>query len=179
MSVRVEVENVDGILSDWKGVIGADYEGYRNHVVRMLAFCSMLRSCGAEEREKLEIAACFHDIGLWTANTFDYLRPSVAPAKEYLKARGRSDWADEIETMILEHHKLRPVAAARSPLVELFRKGDLVDLSLGVVRFGLPKDRVRQVRAESPNAGFHRGLLRPAVAWFIRHPFNPAPMMKW
>jgi hypothetical protein len=25
MSVRVEVENVDGIPSDWKGVIGADY----------------------------------------------------------------------------------------------------------------------------------------------------------
>lgn len=173
------VEHIDGILSRWKGVIGADYDGYRNHVVRMAHFCLMLRTCSAEEQEKLEIAACFHDIGLWTENTFDYLGPSVLLAREYLEANQLDEWADEIEMMILEHHKLRPVRAATLRLVELFRKGDLVDFSLGLVRFGLARALVREVKGEFPNAGFHKTLCRMARAWVVRHPLNPAPMMKW
>jgi hypothetical protein len=179
MRVGVELERIDGILSEWKETIGADYDGYRNHVVRMVTFCLMLRECSAEERQKLEIAACFHDIGLWTEHTFDYLPPSVPPAREYLRANALDQWADEIERMILEHHKLRPVRAASSPLVELFRKGDLVDFSLGLVRFGLPKALVWEVKEEFANAGFHKALARMASAWFVRHPFNPVPMVKW
>jgi hypothetical protein len=179
MSMRADVEHIDRVLSEWKGSIGGDYDGYRNHVVRMVTFCLALRDCSEEERRKLEIAGCFHDIGLWTENTFDYLPPSVRAAREYLRSNDLDQWADEIEMMILEHHRLRPVAEARSPLVELFRKGDLVDFSLGLVRFGLPKALVRQVKEEFANAGFHRTLLGMASAWFIRHPLNPAPMVKW
>ena len=178
LGAGVDLERIDGILSEWRGTIGADYDGYRNHVVRMVTFCLMLSECSAEERQKLEIAACFHDIGLWAGNTFDYLSPSVPPAREYLQANGLEQWADEIGAMILEHHKLRPVRAG-SPLIELFRKGDLVDFSLGLVRFELPKALVREVREEFANAGFHRALVRMASAWFVRHPSNPAPMVKW
>jgi hypothetical protein len=174
-----DVDVIDGILAAWKPAIGAEFAGYRNHVVRMAAFCFALRECSAEERRKIQIAACFHDIGIWTAHTLDYLQPSVRPAREYLAHHGLDDWSEEIEAMILQHHKLRRVTAAPSALVELFRQGDLVDFSLGLVRFGLPRASVRQMRRRHPNAGFHKTLARLAARWVIRHPLNPAPMMRW
>jgi hypothetical protein len=81
--------------------------------------------------------------------------------------------------MISEHHKLTEYRNATYPLVELFRRGDLVDLSFGLFRFGLSKDYVNCVKARFPNAGFHANLARLAAEWFPKHPLNPAPMMKW
>ncbi len=174
-----EIPFIDGTLAPYRGLIGDDFAGYRNHVIRMLSFCMLLRDCSEEEQRKLEIAACFHDIGIWTENTLDYLPPSVPPARAYLAGQGLQAWGDEIEAMILEHHRLRTVPAPLTPLVETFRRGDLVDFSLGAVRFGLSRAQVRSVRNAYPNAGFHRMLVRKAGAWFLRHPLNPAPMMKW
>lgn len=179
MSSQANLDHIDCILSEWKPVIGEDYAGYRNHVVRMATFCLMLRSCSAEEQEKIEIAACFHDIGLWTENTLDYLEPSVPPALEYLEGRGLSGWSEEISQMILMHHKIRRIVGGASALIELFRQADLVDVSLGIIRFGLPANSVKQIKIDFPNVGFHRMLLKRTVSWLPRHPFNPLPMMKW
>ena len=179
MTTDVDIDHIDRILAPFRETIGPDYQGYRNHVVRMATFCLMLRSCTAEEQQKIEIAACFHDIGIWTAGTLDYLSPSVTPVREYLAANGLAEWSDEIAEMILEHHRLRPIRDGLSPLVEPFRKGDLVDFSLGLFKCGLSKDDVRAVRKAYPNAGFHRTLTRLAGRWALKHPLNPAPMMKW
>ncbi|NPU91013.1 MAG: hypothetical protein HPY82_03800 [Gammaproteobacteria bacterium] len=181
---RANLQHIDSILSEWKPVIGSDYEGYRNHVVRMVTFCLMLRRASVqdsseEDQRKIEIAGCFHDIGLWTGNSLDYLLPSLPPARRYLSAQGLDAWADEIESMILLHHKVTSVQAGVSPLVELFRQGDLVDFSLGSVRFGLPGKVVRKVQAIFPNAGFHKMLARRSARWVVQHPLNPLPMLKW
>jgi len=173
------VDHIDSILDKWKPLIGKDFAGYRNHVVRMANFCLMLVSCDPIQQQKIEIAACFHDIVLWTAGTWDYLTPSVPPALKYLEEHGQEDWAEEITQMILEHHKVRPVTNASSSLVELFRKGDLVDFSLGLVKFGLPASEIKAMKNAYPNAGFHKKLSKLAAKWFLKHPLNPAPMMKW
>ncbi len=170
---------VDEILASWKTRIGNDFQAYRNHVCRMVTFCCDLQPCTDEEKRKLAIAGCFHDIGIWTDNTLDYLEPSVPPARAYLEEAGLSDWGDEIAEMITEHHRLRPITDSAYPLVELFRRGDLVDFSLGLVKAGLPRERVREVKQTYPNAGFHKRLMQLAGGWFLRHPLNPAPMMKW
>ncbi len=47
------------------------------------------------------VAAVFHDLGIWTNGTFDYLAPSIALARDYLVASAREDWTDEIEEMIV------------------------------------------------------------------------------
>lgn len=62
--------------------------------------------------------------------------------------------------MIVEHHRIRSVSFATSPLVELFRRADLVDFSRGFFRFGLPWPVVAEVMREFLNAGFHRMLVR-------------------
>lgn len=170
---------LDDLLAQWKEVIGADYEGYKNHAHRTVTFCLALRECTEQEQEKIAIAACFHDIGLWVANTLDYLEPSVPPAIEYLASRNLQQWSEEVGLMITEHHKIRAVSDARYPLVEAFRQADLVDFSLGLFRFGLSREFVSEVKAQYPNAGFHKMLVHKLSAWVVRHPFNPAPMMKW
>ncbi|MES1947897.1 hypothetical protein C84B14_11122 [Salinisphaera sp. C84B14] len=179
VEVQADTQHIDGILEPWQATIGRDYEGYRNHVVRMATFCLMLKPCSPQAQRRIEIAACFHDIGIWTADTLDYLEPSVPPALSYLDAHGLSDWGPEITEMILEHHRVREITHGLTPLVELFRKGDLVDFSKGIVRFGLPRRVVRDVMQTYPNAGFHRMLVKAAGKWFVRHPLNPMPMMKW
>lgn len=88
--------------------------------------------------------------------------PAVLPAMRYLEEHGRSAWSADIRRMIVDHHKLTRVDDDAPPLVELFRRGDLVDFSLGWFRCGLSKERVAAVRERFPNAGFHRCHVRRA-----------------
>ncbi len=170
---------LEEVLAPWRERIGADFDGYKNHVSRMLNFCFALRACGDEERRKLIIAGAFHDIGIWSDGTVDYLPPSIAQAKLYLTQHGLTDWILEIELIIDLHHKLRRYRGDASPLVEIFRKADLADFSLGVVTGGVPAATVRAAKAAYPNAGFHKRLAQLAGGWFAGHPFSPPPFMKW
>lgn len=179
MRIEEHITLVEEILTPWQPVIGQDYRGYKNHVYRMLNFCFALHDGSHTEREKLSIAACFHDLGIWSDHTFDYLSPSVARAHTYLAEAQLSQWQPEIALMIAMHHKLRRYQDARYPLVEIFRQGDLVDFSLGVVRCGLPAAYIKQVKAHFPNAGFHKRLVQLEAGWLFRHPANPLPVFKW
>lgn len=174
-----ETPLLDEILKPWKETLGNEYTEYRNHANRMILCCFMLRDCNSEEKQKIIIAAAFHDIGIWIDDTLDYLPPSLPPAHEYLKAQGLEKWATEIELMITKHHKLRKHRNKNYPLVEVFRRGDLIDFSLGLVKFGLEKADIKQLKTEIPNADFHKNLAKRIAKWFIKHPLNPAPMMKW
>jgi hypothetical protein len=179
MEIKKNVPLVEEILGKWKEVIGNDYQAYKNHVYRVIHFCMTLHACNEEDQEKIIIAGCFHDLGIWTDDTIDYLAPSILLAKEYLEQRNLAHWSDEIELMIDMHHKIRKYDDDTYPLVEWFRRADLVDVSLGKVKMGLPEDYIENVRAVFPNSGFHMRLLQLAASWFLKHPFNPAPMMKW
>lgn len=179
MMNNAPIDQVDAILASWKSVVGDDFSAYRNHVCRMVTFCCDLQPCSDEQKQKIAIAGAFHDIGIWTDNTLDYLPPSVIPARQYLETIGKTEWAEEIELMITEHHRLRPIQNPSYPLVELFRRGDLVDFSRGTFRQGLSRSRIQEVNQAFPNAGFHKRLVQLAWHWFVRHPLNPAPMMKW
>ncbi|WP_205945820.1 hypothetical protein [Pedobacter hiemivivus] len=45
------------------------------------------------------IAAVYHDIGIWTDRTIDYLDPSIVQANNYLREIGKAEWIEEIEWM--------------------------------------------------------------------------------
>ena len=91
----VETHNplIESILSDWRERIGNDYAGYRGHVYRMFNYSLALHPASDEEQAKLAIAACFHDIGLTSDHTVDYLAPSVVQAENYLVETGRAAWS--------------------------------------------------------------------------------------
>ena len=180
---RIVVEpsfpKLDEILDAFRAQIGTDFDGYRNHCTRMLQFCFALRPTSDEDRTKCIIASAFHDIGIWLADTVDYIPPSIPPAQAYLVQNDLAGWTEEVTLLISEHHKVRPYTDPKYPLVEQFRQADLIDFSLGAIRFGLPASFVSEVKERFPNAGFHKMLVGRASAWFMRHPLNPAPMMKW
>jgi len=159
-------------------VLGADMPAYRNHAYRVFHLARALGAKGPEVEDKLAIACHFHDLGIWTDHTFDYLEPSVTRATDYLQAHGRSDWIDEIAAMIRQHHKVTS-AGPYGPLVEVFRRADWIDLTLGLRRFGLPIDSLREVRTAFPNCGFHRRLVALTAARLRSHPFRPLPMFRW
>lgn len=179
MKIAAPIPLIETLLEPWQTVLGPDYPGYKNHVYRMVHFCFALHACTAVERDKIIIAACFHDLGIWSGQTVDYLPPSIALAQAYLQQQQLAEWTEEISLMIAMHHKLRPYQDARYPLVEVFRKGDLVDFSLGWCAAGLSKAVIRSVKSQFPNAGFHKRLVQLAKGWFAGHPFSPPPFMKW
>ncbi|MEN8129652.1 MAG: HD domain-containing protein [Pseudomonadota bacterium] len=179
MDIEHRIELVEALLSPWRSALGEDFDGYRNHVYRVVHFCAAMSPLRPEEREKVLIAACFHDLGIWAKHTFDYLGPSVDLAGNYLARLGKEEWTHEIALMILYHHKLTSYRDNAFPLVELFRKADWIDVLRGRLDFGLRPEVIEGVLAAFPNAGFHRFLIRSVKARFKRHPFSPLPMFRW
>lgn len=180
MEIDTNIVLLEDILAKYKDVMGDDFLPYKNHVYRVIHFCFLLRAdLKAAQKEKVIIAGAFHDLGIWTNDTLDYLPPSVALAKAYLKQRNRRKWSAEIALMIDLHHKLRPVEKDKPSLVEVFRRADLVDVSLGKVKFGLSKEDVKDVRTAFPNSGFHKRLTQLAVRELFRHPLKPFPFVRW
>lgn len=170
-------QSIDPLLQRFASVLGNDYEKYRNHVVRVFSNCLLIDTEPAN-REKYAIAAVFHDIGIWTDGTFDYLAPSIGQVEIYLYETGRENWTDEISQMIYWHHKLSRYRGEHPGTVETFRKADWIDVSLGILTFGLDKQKIRRARRKYPNAGFHVFLLKQSVKNFFRHPLNPLPVFK-
>ena len=170
---------VDEVLNDHASELGPDITAYRNHVYRVVNLCLASAGDSRAELEKIAVAAVFHDLGIWTNNTFDYIAPSVALAREHLAARGMADWIPEIEAMIVNHHKVTPFRANRRSLVESFRRADWIDVSRGLRRFGLPRPFIAAVATRWPSAGFHRRLVELTMERLWKHPLSPLPMVKW
>lgn len=168
---------LDALFGAAGATFGPDLLAYRNHCSRVVHFARALAP-DAAAWPRVEVAAFFHDVGIWTDRTWDYLTPSIARATAHLRAHGLEAWTADVEGMIACHHQVTD-AGRHGPLVEAFRRADLVDVSLGAIRFGLPAAFVAEVRRSLPNAGFHRRLVELAAGWVWRHPLDPMPMMRW
>jgi hypothetical protein len=178
MKIETNLPLVEDILKDYRGIIGSDFAGYRNHVYRVINLCFSIGTFGEIDKEKIQIAACFHDIGIWTAGSLDYLPPSELEATKYLQATGKEEWVPEIVEMIEMHHGICSRVGSKFPLVEIFRRADIADFSLGTVLMGISRELLSQLKLELPNAGFHKRLLQLGCKWFLKHPLNPLPMFR-
>lgn len=158
----------------------SDFEGYRNHCLRMLNEILYLSQDEPDRRQKLEIALAFHDIAVFPARTLDYLDSSSALAAEYLKSIGREDWIEAVDLMIRMHHKVTPYRGAHENLVEAMRKADWLDVSFGLVRFGIDPAWQRAVRQALPLHSFYPRALFPVIgSYVLRNPLSPLPNFKW
>jgi hypothetical protein len=162
----------------WRPTLGRDFAAYGNHGYQICNFCAALAGDAPDAEGKIAIAAACHDLGIWSDRTFDYLPHSIRLARAHLAETGRSSWSDEVVAMIAEHHKITPYRGHAGKLVEPFRKADLIDLSPGMVKFGLDRRFVREVRTRFPNNGFHKRLAELSIARIRSHPTDPLPMMK-
>lgn len=163
------------LLSRFAHTIGEDYGRYRNHVNRVFSFC-ILMDDDTDNIQKYAIAAVYHDIGIWTNKTIDYLEPSIAQMKGYLIESNKQEWMEEIMLMIHWHHKITPYRGKFSKTVEIFRKADWIDVSLGTLRYEVKSQELKELKTQFPNLGFHWFLIRQIAKNLLRHPLNPLPM---
>jgi hypothetical protein len=73
INIEAELPLLEAILEPWKSQIGVDYVGYKNHCYRVLNFCLFLHEVSDADKQKFVISAGFHDLGLWTEKTINYL----------------------------------------------------------------------------------------------------------
>lgn len=170
-------ESIEDILKKFQPVIGRDLPLYRNHVYRVYLNC-LVGDPDIENRPKYAIASAFHDIGIWTDHTFDYLAPSIKLAKQHLAEINKLEWDEEISLMIYWHHKISRYKGKHQLIVENFRKADWIDVSLGLKTFGFDKTKVKENSKAIPNLGFHWFLLKQSLSYFIKKPLRPLPMFK-
>ena len=88
MAVETDIPLVDEILGEsragnWCAVRGVPQSRLPDD---QLLLCPA--RCSEDEKERIVIAGCFHDIGIWTGPSYDYLPPSIAAARAYLDKAG-------------------------------------------------------------------------------------------
>ncbi|WP_433681028.1 hypothetical protein [Nocardia sp. CA-119907] len=175
-------DEVDRRLDPWLPQLGSDRVAYTNHVLRVLELCDLLAGGSVpvpSTREEYLTAAAFHDLGIWTAGTFDYLAPSADLALQWLDQIDRPDLADLVVAMIDHHHKIRPAGSSTDP-IEIFRRADAIDVEFGLLgRFGVPRSTYRALAKRYPDKGFHRRLVQLVARRIRTNPTSPLPMLEW
>lgn len=171
------IDEVEQLTRSWKTALGSCYQAYKNHIYRVINLCALQRKLSANELRQVVIAACFHDSAIWLDDTFDYLAPSRAHAECYLQQQGLEEWAAQVGAMIEQHHKITPYTGYE--LVEIFRRADWCDVTLGMMKFGLASSAIKALQQRFPNTGFHAFLLRRSGRELLTRPWKPLPMMRW
>jgi hypothetical protein len=173
-----EIATLDALLQAHATELGADFTPYRNHTYRVVNLSIAFSSGNPDSLQKFAIAAALHDMGIWTDRTFDYLQPSIRLAGAYLARSGRTEWTPEITEMILEHHKISTYRSNPNWLVEPFRRADWVDVSRGLLTFGLPRTQLSEILSAWPSAGFHKRLVQLTLKRLRTDPLSPLPMVR-
>jgi hypothetical protein len=146
----------------------AGYDAYKAHVYRVVNYARALTPETPDRDDKLAVAAAFHDLAAF--DTLDYLAPSIVAQDAWLKKTGRDAWSDELALVVAEHHRFvryrsnRPHAA----LVEAVRRADLIDVSQGLIKFGLPDSYVKEVRAAFDASVFFKRVIPAGTLRAVR-----------
>ena len=158
---------IDKHLAPFKPQLGDDYNGYRNHLLRVYSYtqhflggAAAITASNKKFPEAIAAALAYHDIGLWTDNKLGYLEPSAQRANDDLKATGTftPELLQLVHDIIVWHHKVTDFAGPNADIVNAVRKADWIDASLGVIIQGMPRKNIAAVSAAIPNAGFHTAL---------------------
>jgi hypothetical protein len=146
----------------------AGYDAYKAHVYRVVNFARGLTPDGPDRDDKLAIAVAFHDLAAF--DTLDYLVPSIEAQDAWLQQTGREAWSDELALIVAEHHRFSAYGPARphAPLVEAVRRADLVDVSQGLIRFGIPSSYVKEVRGAFDAGAFFKRVIPSGTLRAIR-----------
>ena len=179
MSLITTHPQLDAALNEWTKEIGPNFNAYRNHCYYVLNVVNALAQPSAQELNQIAVAVAFHDLGIWSDKTLDYLDPSADRARAYLIKQGREADVPAVEAMIQGHHKFTRCKGEHARLAEAFRRADWNFVSLGSVPMDVPRALRKELVAAFPNDGFHNMLLKLGGAEFVRRPWKPLPMMRW
>ena len=163
-------------LMRMRELAGDTADAMQGHCERVFSIAVGLAEHEGKEvdEELLACAASLHDAGLYEgAKRADstYVEDGAVLARDLLEPLG---WEGErlrsCMDAIERHHELR-AQWDRGAEVELLRRGDLVDVSAGVVGFGFPRSRYKELVEEIPRDGMYRG-----IAGLVGHQLRERPL---
>jgi len=138
------------------------------HCLRQFAIAERLAGDRAFDRELLLCACWLHDAGLYIPSRDPYVTEGARLADRVLTPFG---WPPERLQRCMDaceqHHAPRS-RLAMGLEVELVRQADLVDVTAGIVNFGLDRQWLRALFHDVPRDGFWH-LLGAAVLGELRH----------
>ncbi len=151
-------DRIEAILEPWHHALGDDLDGYRGHIYRVLNYALFLLDGDRTFLPEIETALAYHDLGLWADRTLAYLEPSIDRA---LRDNASQGWHHEpqlLRDIILWHHKVTRFKGPHANVVNAVRKADWVDATAGVLRKGIPRRFIHEVKEAIPAAGFYDTL---------------------
>jgi hypothetical protein len=101
---------VESVIARFRRDLGDSAPVYRNHVMRSLNYQSLL--LGDVVSDTAALAWSVHDIGIWTASTFDYLGPSAAALPKLAEELGVADESRGVVRFGLSRRDVRDVVRA-------------------------------------------------------------------
>jgi hypothetical protein len=170
-------------LDALRELAGAPDRPLERHSVRAYLLAVELAGEQDVDRELLLCAALLHDAGLYPGaeTKAAYVTDGRVLAERVL---GPFGWAAERLTRcgdaVERHHELRS-QAARGAEVELLRRADRIEVSQGLIREGLDRAVVRDIRRRVPVKGFVPEIARLLARAARRRPaslpriFKPGP----
>lgn len=156
---------------------------YRNHCYRVynVAVRAFLETkLTNKDKELIAIALGFHDLGLFTHNTLDYLPPSIELVEKWMNAKGgfSKDDIEKVRLMIEYHHKVTAYEGPHADLVERVRKADWTDVTMGMMTFEADSGTLKTLRDAFPIEGFYSVLVKAEVLWLFSNPLRPIPFVR-
>lgn len=130
--------------------------------------------------EVLTVAATLHDIGLYpgVASGDAYVADGAGLARRLLAEHGWARGRIELCAQAIDrHHELRS-QRGHGDEVEALRRADLADVSGGLIRWGLDRGWIAQLRREVPVDGLGRELARE-IGRLLRERPATLPKIFW
>ena len=160
IAVITHSDHVEALLAPYAEAIGEDFEGYRGHIYRVLTYALYFLGGDSPNRQEIEAALVYHDLGLWSDRELAYLEPSIERAHADNVVHQWNYDPELLRDIIFWHHKITPYRGPNEDIVNAVRKADWIDATAGLVRQGMPKRNVVKVSQAIPHAGFYDTLKR-------------------
>jgi hypothetical protein len=154
----------EACLAELRSLSGSEGGPLELHGLRVYEIACELgaRRGFAVDRELLLCVALLHDAGLYpgAASSDTYV---VDGRRLLARVVAPFDWPPERVALageaIERHHELRPQWAHGNE-VELIRRADLIDVSAGLIRFGLDRRWLQDLATRWPRSGLVREISR-------------------
>jgi predicted hydrolase (HD superfamily) len=168
----VRTDSEAAALAKLREIAGEAGGPMERHGLRVFLIADRLATARDAEidREVLLIAGLLHDVGLYDEASQGgvYVLEGAEFTAELLRQQG---WEEDRVRLCFDaverHHELRS-QWERGAEVELIRRADLVDVSAGLVRFGLSREWLRDLFKSISREGTYR-TIGYEVARVLRH----------
>jgi predicted hydrolase (HD superfamily) len=172
----VRTESEAAALAGLREITGQTGGPMERHGLRVFLIADRLATARREEvdREVLLVAGLLHDVGLYDEASHGgvYVKEGAEFTAELLRKQGWDE--DRIRLCfdaIERHHELR-TQWDRGAEVELIRRADLVDLTSGLVGFGLGRQWLRDLSRSVPRDGTYDTIGREVAKQLLHQPLQ-------